>query len=161
MKIIIFLRKNFHNSKDDQPWILKIDGKTEKKFRGVRRGGVNAYASYYIFTQNPDGRFDATPLNEWYDFQPSQRYKALSAEEADKEFGRRNKIMNYFSLMTHNRLHEADEKAAKIKSGKEFTICDDEDVFMVSISQCVFQSCNKWLCVIHKKLKIFPKGFGR
>lgn len=94
---------------------------------------MSEYTSYYVFIQNLDGSFDASPLHEWYDFQPVLRYKALSAEQAEKEFGRRTKILNYFSVMTQNRLHDTDERAAKAKDGKEFTICDDEDIFMVNI----------------------------
>ncbi|KAL1456628.1 hypothetical protein WDU94_001343 [Cyamophila willieti] len=35
--------------------------------------------------------------------------KALSAEEAEEEFGRRNKVMNYFSLMLQKRLKNTEE----------------------------------------------------
>lgn len=45
-------------------------------------------AAYYVFTHGPDGSIEAFPLNEWYNFHPIQRYKALSAEEAEEEFGR-------------------------------------------------------------------------
>lgn len=44
-----------------------------------------------------------------YNFQPIQRYKALSAEEAEQEFSRRNKVMNYFSLMLRKRLRNDDD----------------------------------------------------
>lgn len=89
---------------DDQPWILKSGGKTGKKFKGIREGGVGENASYYVFTHAPDGAIEAFPLHEWYNFQPIQRYKALSAEEAEQEFSRRNKVMNFFSLMLRKRL---------------------------------------------------------
>uniref|UniRef100_A0A8D9APP7 Transcription initiation factor IIF subunit alpha n=1 Tax=Cacopsylla melanoneura TaxID=428564 RepID=A0A8D9APP7_9HEMI len=94
---------------EDQPWILKSGGKTGKKFRGVREGGVGDNAAYYVFTHGPDGSIEAFPLNEWYNFQTIQRYKALSAEEAEEEFGRRNKVMNYFSLMCQKRLKNTEE----------------------------------------------------
>lgn len=58
------------------------------RFRGVREGGVAENAAYYVFTHGPDGAIEAFPLNEWYNFHPIQRYKALSAEEAEEEFGR-------------------------------------------------------------------------
>jgi transcription initiation factor TFIIF subunit alpha len=45
-------------------------------------------ASYYVFTHAPDGVIEAFPLQEWYNFQPIQRYKSLTAEEAEEEFGR-------------------------------------------------------------------------
>lgn len=44
--------------------------------------------AYYVFTQAGKGIIEAYPLQEWYKFQPIQRYKALSAEEAEEEFGR-------------------------------------------------------------------------
>ncbi|KAJ4448659.1 hypothetical protein ANN_00049 [Periplaneta americana] len=72
---------------EDQPWILKVGGKTGKKFRGNREGGVAENASYYVFTHAPDGAIEAFPLQEWYNFQPIQRYKSLSAEEAEEQFG--------------------------------------------------------------------------
>uniref|UniRef100_A0A1Q3FWS1 Transcription initiation factor IIF subunit alpha n=1 Tax=Culex tarsalis TaxID=7177 RepID=A0A1Q3FWS1_CULTA len=106
-----------------QPWILKAGGKKDgKKFRGIREGGVGENAAFYVFTHAPDGAIEAYPLHEWYNFQPIQRYKALSAEEAEAEFGRRKKVMNYFSLMLKKRM-KGDEEAveeqeeAKAKKG--------------------------------------------
>lgn len=49
-----------------------------------------------------------TPAHR-YNFQPIQRYKALSAEEAEQEFSRRNKVMNYFSLMLRKRLRNDED----------------------------------------------------
>ncbi|XP_071450231.1 general transcription factor IIF subunit 1-like isoform X2 [Hetaerina americana] len=94
---------------EDQPWILKVGGKTGKKFKGIREGGVGENAAYYVFTHAPDGAIEAFPLTEWYNFKPIQRYKALSAEEAEQEFGRRNKVMNYFSLMMRKRLRNDED----------------------------------------------------
>lgn len=94
---------------EDQPWILKSGGKTGKKFKGIREGGISENAAYYVFTHAADGAIEAFPLHEWYNFQPIQRYKALSAEEAEQEFSRRNKVMNYFSLMLRKRLRNDEE----------------------------------------------------
>jgi len=94
---------------EDQPWILKSGGKTGKKFKGIREGGVSENAAYYVFTHAADGAIEAFPLHEWYNFQPIQRYKALSAEEAEQEFSRRNKVMNYFSLMLRKRLRNDED----------------------------------------------------
>ncbi|XP_067615478.1 general transcription factor IIF subunit 1 [Eurosta solidaginis] len=93
-----------------QPWILKVGGKSGKKFKGIREGGVSENAAFYVFTHAPDGAIEAYPLNEWYNFQPIQRYKSLSAEEAEHEFGRRKKVMNYFSLMLRKRLKGDEEE---------------------------------------------------
>lgn len=109
-----------------QPWILKVGGKINKKFKGIREGGVSQNAAFYVFTHAPDGAIEAYPLNEWYNFQPIQRYKALSAEEAEQEFSRRKKVMNYFSLMLRKRLKgdeeeelEPEESKVKTKSTKK------------------------------------------
>lgn len=64
------------------------------------------------------------------------RYKSLSAEEAEQEFGRRKKIMNYFSLMLRKRLkgdeeEEQDPEEAKAKGAakksKELKISDMDE----------------------------------
>ncbi|XP_058796551.1 general transcription factor IIF subunit 1 [Phymastichus coffea] len=114
---------------EDQPWILKVNGKTGKKFKGIREGGVSANASYYVFTHAPDGAIEAFPLHEWYNFQPIQRYKALSAEEAEEEFNRRNKTMNYFNLMMRKRLRndeEVGEEGEILEGKKKITKKDKE-----------------------------------
>lgn len=125
---------------DAQPWLLKVDGKNGKKFRGIREGFVSKYASFYVFAHAPDGAIEAYPLSEWYNFQPIQRYKALTAEEAEEEFGRRNRILNHFSLMTRKRLKgdeegQDDPEEVKLKftgkKGKEFKISDADDILMV------------------------------
>lgn len=66
---------------------------------GIREGGISENAAYYVFTHAEDGAIEAFPLHEWYKFQSIQRYKALSAEEAEMEFNKRNKHLNFFSLM--------------------------------------------------------------
>lgn len=94
---------------DDQPWILKCYGSTVKKFKGIREGGISENAAYYVFTHAEDGAIEAFPLHEWYKFQSIQRYKALSAEEAEMEFNKRNKHLNFFSLMLRKRLKGEEE----------------------------------------------------
>lgn len=94
---------------DNQPWILKSSGSTVKKFKGIREGGVSENAAYYVFTHAANNVIQAFPLNEWYKFQPIQRYKALSAEEAEQEFSKRNQHLNFFSLMLRKRLKGEDD----------------------------------------------------
>ncbi|XP_054722451.1 general transcription factor IIF subunit 1-like, partial [Uloborus diversus] len=110
---------------DDQPWILKLGGKGGRKYKGIREGGVTENASYYVFTQAADGTFEAYPVEEWYNFTPIQRYKALSAEEAEEEFGRRDKVLNYFTIMVRKRLQKEtpddDEVDGEQKSNKKKT----------------------------------------
>ncbi|KAK7100494.1 general transcription factor IIF subunit 1-like [Littorina saxatilis] len=127
---------------DEQPWHLKIgSGKQAKKFRGVREGTISENTSYYIFTQCADGAFEAIPVEEWYNFTPMIRYKYLNAEEAEEEFSRRDKTLNYFNIMLKKRVKNEDkdteldeeEKAAKSKASKsgkkrrEFMLTDMDD----------------------------------
>jgi transcription initiation factor TFIIF subunit alpha len=58
------------------------------RYKGVREGGVSENASYFIFTQAQDGAFEVFPVQQWYNFTPIQRYKSLTSEEAEQEFGR-------------------------------------------------------------------------
>lgn len=71
-----------------------------------------------------------------YKFQPIQRYKALSAEEAEQEFSKRNKHLNYFSLMLRKRLKgdddaeldgEAEEGKGKKTKSKDLKISDMDE----------------------------------
>ncbi|XP_013148461.1 PREDICTED: general transcription factor IIF subunit 1 [Papilio polytes] len=123
---------------EDQPWILKIGG---KKFKGIREGGVSENAAYYVFTHGVGNTIEAFPLLEWYNFQPIQRYKALSAEEAEQEFGRRNKVINYFSLMFRKRMRgedgaddgdDPDEKKPKGAKAKKELKISEMDEWMAS-----------------------------
>lgn len=58
------------------------------RFKGVKKGGVTENASYYIFTQCPDGAFEAFPVQGWYNFTPLAKHRTLTAEEAEEEWGR-------------------------------------------------------------------------
>lgn len=117
---------------EDQPWLLRVNGKAGRKYRGVKKGGVTENASYYIFTQCPDGAFEAFPVQHWYNFTPLAKHRTLTAEEAEEEWERRNKVLNHFSIMQQRRLRDQDEeeeekeKKAK-KKGGELKIHDLED----------------------------------
>ena len=93
------------------------------RFRGVREGTISSNASYFVFTQATDGQFEVFPVSNWYNFTPVLSYKALSAEEAEEEFGRRNKILNYFSVMVRKRMKgdeaEGGEKEEETGSRKK------------------------------------------
>ncbi|KAM9843206.1 general transcription factor IIF subunit 1 isoform 2-T2 [Aulostomus maculatus] len=126
---------------EDQPWILKVNGKAGKRFKGLKKGGVTENASYYIFTQCPDGAFEAFPVHGWYNFTPVAKHRTLTAEEAEEEWGRRNKVVNHFSIMLQRRLREQErgeededenDKSAKKKKksggrGGDLRIHDLED----------------------------------
>uniref|UniRef100_A0A672F5Y7 Transcription initiation factor IIF subunit alpha n=1 Tax=Salarias fasciatus TaxID=181472 RepID=A0A672F5Y7_SALFA len=108
---------------EDQPWLLKVNGKAGKRFKGIKKGGVTENASYYIFTQCPDGAFEAFPVHGWYNFTPQAKHRTLTAEEAEEEWGRRNKVVNHFSIMLQRRLREQergeDEEEEGDKAGKK------------------------------------------
>lgn len=123
----------------DQPWLLKLgSGKQARRFKGIRKGGVLENASYYIFTQRPDGAFEASPVDEWFDFLPQAKYKALTAEEAEEQFNKRGKTLNHFAIMVRNRIKGAEggddeaeaepgEKKKKGKKGKTLTLTDGDE----------------------------------
>lgn len=113
---------------DDQPWLLRVGGKGGKKFKAIREGGVSENTSFYVFCKAPDGVFEAFPIEEWYNFNPVNRFKALTAEEAEVEFERRDKVMNHFSIMVRKKMSLEDEgskeeaeeeKGKKGKKGKK------------------------------------------
>lgn len=103
---------------EDQPWVLRTGGKAGKRYRGLREGGVAENASYYIFIKAADGAFEAYPVEEWYNFTSVQRYKTLNAEEAEEEFGRRDKVLNYFSIMLRKRMKNEDESLKEEEADK-------------------------------------------
>ncbi|NWY22332.1 T2FA factor, partial [Aphelocoma coerulescens] len=104
---------------EDQPWLLRVNGKTGRKFRGVKKGGVTENASYYVFTQCPDGAFEAFPVRNWYNFTPLARHRTLTAEEAEEEWERRNKVLNHFSIMQQRRLRDQDEEDEDKDKGRK------------------------------------------
>ncbi|XP_076440492.1 general transcription factor IIF subunit 1-like isoform X3 [Babylonia areolata] len=127
---------------EEQPWHLKVgSGKQAKKYRGVREGTITENTSYYIFTQCADGAFEAFPVEEWYNFTPMIRYKYLNSDEAEEEFSRRDKTLNYFNIMLKKRVKNEDrdteldeeEKTAKSKASKskkknkDFMLTDMDD----------------------------------
>ncbi|XP_077500306.1 transcription factor IIFalpha isoform X1 [Amblyomma americanum] len=103
---------------DDQPWLLRVGGKGGKKFKAIREGGVAENTSFYVFCKAPDGVFEAFPIEEWYNFNPVNRFKALTAEEAEVEFERRDKVMNHFSIMVRKKM-AIDEEGAKDEGEEE------------------------------------------
>ncbi|KAK2187125.1 hypothetical protein NP493_177g00019 [Ridgeia piscesae] len=98
----------------DQPYVLKLgSGKQAKRYKGSREGGIQENASYYIFQQCPDGAFQFMPVSEWYKFTPISKYKCLNSEEAEEEFDRRDRTLNYFSIMVRKRMKNDEDAAAE------------------------------------------------
>ncbi|XP_064382370.1 general transcription factor IIF subunit 1-like [Halichondria panicea] len=91
---------------DDQPWVLKERKREGKHFVGRKEGTVNSSSSYYILTVSEDKAFEAYPIESWYDFIPPVKYNFLNEEEAEAQFEKRNKTLNYFSVMVSKRLRD-------------------------------------------------------
>ncbi|XP_051995281.1 general transcription factor IIF subunit 1-like isoform X1 [Xyrauchen texanus] len=104
---------------EDQPWILKVNGKAGRRFKGLKKGGITENASYYIFTQCADGAFEAFPVHAWYNFTPQAKHRTLTAEEAEEEWGRRNKVVNHFSIMLQRRLREQERGEEDEEEGEK------------------------------------------
>merc|ERR1719369_1395004 len=94
---------------EDQPWLMRIGGKSGRKYRGVREGGVSDNTTYYVFTHAQDGSFEAYPVHQWYNFTPIQRYKTLDADEAEERFAQRGKILNKWAMMVNKKVRHDQE----------------------------------------------------
>jgi len=122
---------------DAQPWLMRLNGKGGRKFKGIREGGVSANTSYYVFTHGKDGSFEAYPVSDWYNFTPIMRYKTLDAEEAEERYAQRGKIINKWALMVNRKLKpgeeigeedpDGDEAGSKKTKKKDLKISDMEE----------------------------------
>ncbi|KAG5215955.1 hypothetical protein JEQ12_001531 [Ovis aries] len=113
----------------DQPWLLQVEGQLGWKFKGIKRGGVIEHTSYYIFTQCPDGAFEAFQVHNWYNFMPLSKGCTLTAWE---EWERRNPVPNHLSITQQwwwKDQEEDDKEKEKpgCKKADELCICDLED----------------------------------
>ena len=105
---------------EDLPWLLTNRLATEKKskhFRGMKKGGIASNSSYYVFIQEKDG-FDAYPVNDWYGFTPTNVYKTMGFDEAEKQYSDRNKTLSKW-FKTHQVAKEKDpDEEAEDEEGK-------------------------------------------
>lgn len=102
------------------------------RYKGIREGGITENTAYYVFFQSPDRVFEAFPVHEWYKFTPFQRYKALTAEEAEEKFIKRDQILNYFQLRHMGKKEgdgSTDEPKMKTERSikKEFKVTDMDE----------------------------------
>ncbi|CAF3245372.1 unnamed protein product [Rotaria sp. Silwood2] len=125
---------------DDLPWILTDRSSTEKKlkhYRGLKKGGVTTNSSYYVFIQGKDG-FEAYPVEDWYGFTPTNVYKTLDFDEAEKQYQERHKHLSKWFLkhqvtkekdVEDNNAENDDEKGKKStnKNKRSFKLLDTED----------------------------------
>ena len=61
-------------------------------------------------TQCQDGAFEAVPVGNWFNFTADIKYQTLTVDEAEEEYNRREKIVNYFSVMVKKRLQDNKEE---------------------------------------------------
>ncbi|CAF1122954.1 unnamed protein product [Rotaria sordida] len=124
---------------EDLPWVLTDRSSTEKKlkhYRGLKKGGVTTNSSYYVFIQGKDG-FEAYPVEDWYGFTPTNVYKTLDFDEAEKQYQERHKHLSKWFLKhqvtkekdTEDSVENDDEKGKKStnKNKRSFKLLDTED----------------------------------
>ncbi|XP_019631401.1 PREDICTED: general transcription factor IIF subunit 1-like [Branchiostoma belcheri] len=110
---------------EDQPWLLKIGGKGGKRFVGRKEGGINEASSYFVFRQTGNKTFEACPVESWYNFTPQIKYRYLNEEEAEAEFEKRHKVLNYFNIMMKKRLENKEEGETEGETEKNVSARDD------------------------------------
>jgi transcription initiation factor TFIIF subunit alpha len=125
---------------EDLPWLLTDRSSTEKKlkhYRGLKKGGVTTNSSYYVFIQGKDG-FEAYPVEDWYAFTPTNVYKTLDFDEAEKQYLERHKHLSKWFLK-HQVTKEKDPedeiededgtrgKKSTNKTKREFKLLDADD----------------------------------
>jgi len=125
---------------EDLPWLLTDRSSTEKKlkhYRGIKKGGVTTNSSYYVFIQGKDG-FEAYPVEDWYAFTPTNVYKTLDFDEAEKQYQERHKHLSKWFLkhqVTKEKTNDdeiendGDQRGKKStnKSKRDFKLLDAED----------------------------------
>ncbi|CAF3752800.1 unnamed protein product [Adineta steineri] len=124
---------------EDLPWVLTDRSSTEKKlkhYRGLKKGGVTANSSYYVFIQGKDG-FEAYPVEDWYGFSPTNVYNTLDFDEAEKQYQERHKHLSkwFFKHQVKSEKEGGDDiehtdekgKPSKTKNKREFKLLDAED----------------------------------
>lgn len=117
---------------DYQPWQIKLgSGRAGRRFKAIKEGGVNDNASYFIFYKPDDKKdtYEVCPVDEWYSVSATQRYKTLTAEEAEQKFEQRHKMLNFFSVMHLKKNGEnGDEVGGTSKhDSKSFKISELDD----------------------------------
>lgn len=114
---------------DYQPWQIKIgSGKSARNFKATKDGGVGDNTSYYVLYKNdPNSRvFEACPVDDWYSMSATQRYKTLTAEEAEEKFEKRHKMFNLFSVMGIKKGSE-DGPEGDMSNGRDFKVSEFDE----------------------------------
>lgn len=111
---------------ENHPWQIKLgSGRTGRRFKATKDGGVGDNASYYVFYKPNDQSktYEVCPIAEWYSVSATQRYKTLTAEEAEQKFEQRHKMFNYFSVM-HKKGGENGEEGGSGQDNKNFKVSE-------------------------------------
>lgn len=85
-----------------QPWQIKFgSGRTSRRYKAIKEGGVGDNASYFILHKSSENstQYEVCPVEDWFAVSATQRYKTLTAEEAEQKFEQRHKMLNFFSVM--------------------------------------------------------------
>lgn len=77
------------------------------RFKGVKQAEI-VNTAYYVFSQNEDGSFEASPVDSFYRFTHVINYRTLTADEAEEEFSLRNRTINLSSIMIKKRLVDSE-----------------------------------------------------
>lgn len=115
---------------DFQPWQIKLgSGRTARRFKAIKEGGIDENASYFIFfkPKNSKGHFEVCPVDEWYSMSATQRYKTLTAEEAEQKFEQRHKTLNMFSVMHKKNGDAGEEGDSTVGGSNAFKVSEMDD----------------------------------
>lgn len=116
---------------DYQPWQIKFgSGRTGRRFKAIKEGGVGDNASYFVFYKPNDSSdtYEVCPMDDWYNVSATQRYKTLTAEEAEQKFEQRHKMLNLFSVMHLKKNGEnGDEGCSSRHDSKAFKVSEMDD----------------------------------
>lgn len=113
-----------------QPWQIKLgSGRAARRFKAIKEGGVGENASYFIFYKPKDSSdsYEVCPIDEWYSVSATQRYKTLTAEEAEQKFEQRHKTLNLFSVMQLKKTGEAGEEGGTSGDSRAFKVSELDD----------------------------------
>lgn len=113
---------------DHQPWQIKFgSGRAGRRFKAIKEGGVGENASYFVFYKSKDSKdtYEVCPVDEWYNMSATQRYKTLTAEEAEAKFEQRHKILNQFSIMKKS--GENSEEGPSGRDSKAFKVSEMDE----------------------------------
>lgn len=113
---------------DYQPWQIKLgSGKSARRFKAIKEGGVADNASYFVFYKSKDksDTYEVCPVDEWYNVSATQRYKTLTAEQAEEQFEQRQKVLNLFSIMKTK--GEMDGEGISAPDSKDFKVSELDD----------------------------------